>query len=198
MDEMLVANRAFAALVLATLVLVAGLTGCSSGVQRMAGPTGATPVAPSGADASLATVSTPGSTKAPPSSGVAGGAGSARPSGPATAWTTIAGWGTILDGVPAGFPVYPGARPADAPSGPVSGAWLATAAVDPVATWYRAALETQGYSTGNLSSTRDDGSRVLDTVSDLPECRIQTTFRPAGGSTMITVLYGSGCAGGGG
>ena len=37
---------------------------------------------------------------------------------------------------------------------------------------------------------------MLDTVSDLPECRIQTTFRPAGGSTMITVLYGAGCAGG--
>jgi hypothetical protein len=37
---------------------------------------------------------------------------------------------------------------------------------------------------------------VLDVLGDLPECRLQLTFRPAGGSTMITVLYAAGCAGG--
>jgi hypothetical protein len=33
---------------------------------------------------------------------------------------------------------------------------------------------------------------------DLPECRVRLTFRPAGGSTMITVLLAAACFGGGG
>ena len=41
-------------------------------------------------------------------------------------------------------------------------------------------------------------TRVLDLASDVPECRVQATFHPAGGSTMISVLYGAGCAGGDG
>jgi hypothetical protein len=197
MDGMPVAGRVFAALVLLAWLLAA-LTGCSGGAQGVAAPPATTAVATSAAGASHAAGAAPGAIQAQASSGVAGGADSARPSGPATTSTTVAGWGTILDSVPAAFPVYPGAKPADASSGPVSGAWLAPVSVDPVATWYRKALEAQGFATRNLSSVLEDGSRVLDTASDLPECRIQTTFRPAGGSTMITVLYGSGCAGGGG
>jgi hypothetical protein len=110
--------------------------------------------------------------------------------------TTKTDWGTILDHVPEGFPVFPGAEPAELPDGPNSGAWSATGDVDAVATWYRTKLEELGFTTKDLSSPLEDGSRVLDTVSDLPECRIQTTFRPADGSTMIVVLYGAGCAGG--
>ena len=34
---------------------------------------------------------------------------------------------------------------------------------------------------------------MLDSQADLPECRVQTTFRPEGGSTMITVLFAAGC-----
>lgn len=115
---------------------------------------------------------------------------------PTRASTTVTDWGTILDGVPDGFPVYPGASSADVSPGPLSGAWLAEAPVDAVAMWYQDALEGAGFTTQDLSSALEDGSRVLDTVSDLPECRIQTTFRPVDGSTMITVLYGAGCAGG--
>jgi hypothetical protein len=110
--------------------------------------------------------------------------------------TTRTDWGMILDQVPEGFPVYPGASPTDPVDGPASGAWFAEADAGTVADWYRNALEALGYTTQDLSSPLEDGSRVLDTVSDLPECRIQTTFRPANGSTMITVLYGAGCAGG--
>jgi hypothetical protein len=124
------------------------------------------------------------------------GASAAPTSGPAGPATTVTDWGTILDAVPEGFPVYPGARRADLPEGPNSGAWIAGAGVDKVAPWYRDSLEKLGFTTDNLSSPLEDGSRVLDTVSDLPECRIQTTFRPADGSTMIIVLYGAGCAGG--
>jgi len=110
--------------------------------------------------------------------------------------TTATEWGTVLDSVPADFPVFPGAAPVDAVDGPASGAWQADAPVDTVATWYRDDLERLGFTTIDLSSALEDGSRVLDSVSDLPECRIQTTFRPAGESTMIIVLYGAGCAGG--
>jgi len=109
--------------------------------------------------------------------------------------TTETEWGTILDQVPGGFPVFPGASPAEFAEGPVSGAWLAGGDVGAVSAWYVDALATAGYS-NDLSSPLEDGSRVLDTGSDLPECRIQTTFRPAQGSTMITVLYGAGCGGG--
>jgi hypothetical protein len=110
--------------------------------------------------------------------------------------TTPTEWGTILDEVPADFPVFAGASPTET-DGPSSGTWFAAGApVDEVAAWYRSRLEALGFTTKDLSSPLEDGSRVLDTVSDLPECRIQTTFRPLDGSTMIIVLYGAGCAGG--
>ncbi len=110
--------------------------------------------------------------------------------------TTQTAWGTILDAVPDSFPVYPAAQIAGPQAAPVSAAFITPAGVDVVAAWYQAALETLGFSTVSLSSPLEDGSRVLDTHGDLPECRIQTTFRPEGGSTMITVLYAAGCAGG--
>ena len=67
-----------------------------------------------------------------------------------------------------------------------------------MATWYQDALEATGASTLDLSSPLEDGSRVLDMQGDLPECRVRLTFRPEGGSTMITVLVAAGCVGGGG
>lgn len=110
--------------------------------------------------------------------------------------TTQTPWGAILNTVPDSFPVYPGAQVAGPPPEPASAAFTTSDGVDTVATWYRDALEALGFSTMSLSGPQEDGSRVLDTQGDLPECRIQTTFRPSGGSTMITVLYGAGCAGG--
>jgi hypothetical protein len=105
-------------------------------------------------------------------------------------------WGAILDALPDGFPVYPGATVADPPPEPVSASFDATDGVDQVATWYRDAMAAAGYGALDLSDALEDGSRVLDAQSDLPECRIQVTFRPLGGSTMITVLYAAGCVGG--
>jgi hypothetical protein len=109
---------------------------------------------------------------------------------------TRTSWGNILDTVPAEWPVYPGAEPADAYDGPASGAWLARDPLDRVTSWYRGTLQAQGYTIADLSSPLEDGTRILDIVTDLPECRIQVAFRPAGSSTMVTVLYGAGCAGG--
>jgi len=47
-----------------------------------------------------------------------------------------------------------------------------------------------------LSDAAEDGSQVLDAQADLPECRIQMTFRPEDGDTMITILVASACANG--
>jgi hypothetical protein len=116
---------------------------------------------------------------------------------PVNPGTTVTDWGTILDTVPRTFPHYPGAQPADLPEGPNSGAWSVGANVEAVSTWYRDRLAAAGFTIENLSTPLEDGSRVLDVTSDLPECRIQATFRPEAGSTMIVVLYGAGCAGGG-
>lgn len=109
--------------------------------------------------------------------------------------STQTDWGAILDGLPASFPIYPGVTPAEPPSEPVSGAFDTSASVDQVARWYRSTFADLGFSLLDLSAPLEDGSRVLDVQSDLPECRMQLTFRPLGESTMITVLYGAGCAG---
>jgi hypothetical protein len=34
----------------------------------------------------------------------------------------------------------------------------------------------------------------MDVAADVPECRIQMTFRPTDGSTIMTVLVASACA----
>ena len=181
---------------LAALALVAVLV-AACGTSSTATPTPGTP--------SAAAERTPAATHAPtpkPTPGltpVPGGA-SDEPVPPPVVnpGTTVTAWGTILDQVPAGFPQYPGAQPAELPEGPNSGAWSVGADVEAVSTWYRDRLKSAGFQIDNLSSPLEDGSRVLDASSDLPECRIQTTFRPENGSTMIVVMYGAGCAGGDG
>ena len=107
--------------------------------------------------------------------------------------TTKTDWGVILDSVPEDFPRYPGAASIDSPDEPVSEALETDDGVDEVAAWYREALDAVGYATLDLSPPLEDGSRVLDSQADLPECRVQSTFRPAGDTTMITVLFAAGC-----
>jgi hypothetical protein len=109
--------------------------------------------------------------------------------------TTQTDWGLILDALPEGFPIYPGVSVAEPPAEPVSAAFDSDATVDRIAAWYQGTLAEAGYSLLDLSDALEDGSRVLDAQTDLPECRIQLTFRPQGGSTIIIVLYGAGCAG---
>lgn len=171
---------------LAVLLLVACGGPAPSGTET-AGPALASPAG-----------SAPGSPSASPPvelTPVPGGA-TGSPEIPDRPATTVTDWGTILDRVPDGFPVYPGAAVADSVTEPVSGAWITDAAVDSVAPWYVAAFTELGWAQVDLGSALEDGSRVLALASDLPECRVQATFRPAGESTMIIVLYGAGCAGG--
>jgi hypothetical protein len=121
------------------------------------------------------------------------------PGPPATpVGTTKTAWGVILDAVPDTFPVFPDATPADSLPAAVSGAWITRATVDEVATWYHDAVLNAAFASADLGSALEDGSRVLDVQGDLPECKAQVTVRPVNGSTMISVLYGAGCAAAGG
>lgn len=175
----------------AVIALVVGLVAACAGTGEPTDPTSpstgastaaVTPVGP----ASPAPSATPGVTPVP--------GGSEEPVVPPPGGTTQTPWGEILDELPGSFPVFPGAEPSEPLEGPVTATLLAPAEVDDVAEWTRRALEAAGFTTEALSSPLEDGSRVLDTVGDLPECRIQTAFRPVDGSTIITVRYGAGCA----
>lgn len=129
---------------------------------------------------------------------VPGGASTAPVTPGPSLTTTDTAWGTIVDSVPGDFPVYPDAAATDATGGPVSGAWTVQATARTVATWYQQALAAAGYSSNDLSGPLEDGSYTVDTRSDVPECRVQTTARPQGDMTLITVLFGAGCVGLGG
>ncbi len=158
-----------------------------------------TTTVPPGGSAGTSTppvAASPGDSKAPPAPTAVPGGVSISP-GPVASRipTSQTDWGAILDALPQGFPVYPDADVAEPPPEPVSAAFETADGVDQVATWYRDALTDAGFSTVDLSDPLEDGSRVLDSATDLPECRVQLTFRPLGGSTMIVVLYGAGCAG---
>lgn len=169
------------------LALAIGATACGS-TPASAGPSAASPSSTAVAAASPSIAPT----DAPPPTAVPGGE-TVSPGPPAThkPTTTVTDWGVILDAVPDDFPRYPGAKDTEADE-PVSAALIAEAAADEVAKWYRDALEAAGYDT-DLSDPLEDGSRVLDSQTDLPECKVQTTVRPEGGSTMITVLFAAGC-----
>ena len=121
--------------------------------------------------------------------------GSRTPPPVTNPWTTETEWGTILDAVPTTFPRLPGRRARR----PARGAGQRHRG-SPAAAWTRSRLvprRARGarlVTRSNLSSPLEDGTPGGSTSgSDLPECRIQTTFRPADGSTMIIVLYGAGC-----
>jgi hypothetical protein len=56
----------------------------------------------------------------------------------------------------------------------------------------QAALEGAGYSTLAMSGPLEDGSIVIDSAGD-GDCRLQTSFAPAGDATLMTVLVGVAC-----
>jgi hypothetical protein len=109
--------------------------------------------------------------------------------------TTQTDWGEILDALPDSFPVYPDAGIAEVPDEVASGSFEAPAEVDALVAWYTDAFTQRGYSV-DTGDALEDGSRVMDVTADLPECRIQLTFRPAEGSTIMSVLVASACANG--
>jgi hypothetical protein len=102
-------------------------------------------------------------------------------------------WGRIWDGLPAGFPRYPGAAPADDAAAAPASARYQVSGSDPeaIAAWLQVGMETAGFST-DVAGPLEDRTMTLDSVGDAG-CRIQTTIAPLGGMTFVTVLYGSDC-----
>jgi len=107
---------------------------------------------------------------------------------------TVTGWGTIWDGIPAGFPRFTGSTDADDASAvPASDRYAVPGGdAQTIATWLQTAMENATYSTEGLSGPFEDGSFVLDSVGDAG-CRIQTTVAPLGNLVLVTVLYGAAC-----
>ena len=168
-------------LVAALAITVAG---CADSSRPSSPAVRAVPSASTIADATA----TPEDTDAPAPTAVPGGQ-TVEP-GPVETHkptTTKTDWGVILDSVPEDFPL-PGreggrlARRAGQRRVRGQGHRRRGRAL------VRKALEEAAWSTLDLSDPLEDGSRVLDSQGDLPECQVQTTFRPRGGSTLITVL----------
>jgi len=146
---------------------------------------------------------TPGATASePPPARTAPGPGyevppaSEEPVSPAPAVTqSDTDWGRIWDALPASFPVYPGAVETEEAGGgePVSAVFtVAETGTDEIVTWMQQRLELATYSTEALSGPLEDHAFVIDSVGDAG-CRIETTVKPAGVLTFISVRYGADC-----
>jgi hypothetical protein len=103
-------------------------------------------------------------------------------------------WGRIWDTVPSGFPVFPGATPADDAGGEPVSARLAVEGGDPeaIAIWLQDALEQATFSTLGLNGPGEDGGFVIDSAGE-GDCRIQTSIVPLGGETFVSIRYGADC-----
>jgi hypothetical protein len=181
-------------LALALVALLGACTGSPAATSIAAKSPAASPA--HSAAASLAIKSPKPSSSVSASSSASPTEAPAKPT--PTVGTSKTKWGRILNAVPAGFPVFPAATVADPPrGGAVSGAWTSSAPVDEVAAWYRDALIGANWAKVDDGGALEDGTHVVDAQGDLPECRAQVTVKPAGASTMVTVLYSAGCIGAG-
>ena len=126
----------------------------------------------------------------------------ARPSSAATAIPAAGGvtaqsdtdWGRIWDGVPVGFPTYPGSTPAnDSGIKGASAVWaIPSGDAQEIASWYQQHLEEATFSTEALSGPLEDQSYVLDSVGD-GACRTQVSVAPAGSLLFVSIKYGAAC-----
>ena len=168
---------------IALLVLVAAACTGAGTAAPSSQPSAAT--VPSAAPTDVATPPAP--TKVP-------GGGDLTPAPSPGTFETA--WGAAWDTLPPGYPVPADAQPAepgDPADGPVSGAFVVQRAPAAVVEDVQAGLAVAGYSTEALSGPSESGALVVDSVGLDPACRVQTTVRPLGGLTMITVLFGAAC-----
>lgn len=103
-------------------------------------------------------------------------------------------WGPIWDALPPSYPVFGGAVPAEAESGPVSAAYtVANVDADPreIAQFYADALDDAGLATG-LDGPLEDGRYTVWSSSGYG-CDSLVTILPRGDESLITVLFGTGC-----
>ncbi len=126
------------------------------------------------------------------SSPTAGGTPVATSGPSASAGTTSTDWGEIRDAVPAGFPLPPGAEPADLPDGPFSGTYTTSTPAAGAADAVRAGLIAAGYTNVGSSGT-ETGEIAIDATGAVAGCRVRVTVRPLGALTAVEVLYGAAC-----
>lgn len=113
---------------------------------------------------------------------------------PATPSTqTDTDWGRIWDALPPSFPLPPDAVPAETRDGPVTAQFAVGASLEDVATFMQAALEGARYSTESMSNPVEDGTVVIDSVGDTPDCRVETRLTPLSGTTLMTIRFGAAC-----
>ena len=103
-------------------------------------------------------------------------------------------WGRIWDGLPAGFPAWPGAAPTETGAGPAS-ALLDAGPADAheVASYYESALGVAGYATVSMDGPGEEGSWEVNAAAGEAGCHVLVTVAPLGGSTIVTVLFGADC-----
>ncbi len=114
----------------------------------------------------------------------------ARSSAPTTTETVR---GRIWDTLPAGFPIYPGAGPADTGEGPASALLDVPATTAKVVAWYGNALARAGYTIEASGGPLEDGSTVIDAAGADPACRVQVTIVPHGPRSAVTILMAAAC-----
>ena len=106
----------------------------------------------------------------------------------------VDGWGPIWDALPPSYPVFAGAKEADAGRGPVSAAYTVANVDAPardIAQFYLDALDATGLGTG-LDGPLEDGSFTVWSSTGYG-CDSLVTVLPRGTESLITVLYGAGC-----
>jgi hypothetical protein len=149
----------------------------------------------------------PGAATTKPASGV-GGSTAAAPSltavpgghaspvvgatvGPPTT-TSVEGFGTIDDSLPASFPELAGQEPVDPGAGATSGAFVVNGSPAAASAALKSALAGQGWS-ADVGSPLEDGTIVLEATHAPAGCKTEVRFTPASGSVMMSVLYAASC-----
>jgi hypothetical protein len=147
------------------------------------------------------------SSSSPSSAGASADSGASSatgPSTPASALPSASGtssaqtdteWGRIWDSLPADFPTYPGATPAEeTATGPASADLVVTGGdAKTIATTMQSALVAAGYATAGLSGPLEDGSFTLDMTGPPAGCKVELRVTPTGGLTSLKILYGATC-----
>lgn len=105
-------------------------------------------------------------------------------------------WGAAWEALPPGFPLPPGAVPAepgDPADEPASGAFVVDRLVDVVVEQVQAGLRSAGYRPGAAGGPAEDGSLFIEAAGQDPDCRVRAVVRPFGGLTLVSYLFAATC-----
>jgi hypothetical protein len=105
-------------------------------------------------------------------------------------------WGAAWEALPPGFPLPPGAVPADPgdpADEPASGAFVVDRPVDLVVEQVQAGLRNAGYRPEAAGGPAEDGSLFIEAAGQDPDCRVRAVVRPFGQLTLISYLFAAAC-----